>query len=104
MTRSTTVIDCWSNAMQLGMIGLESQAVIAMRVWGMGGLWSITDSELDRMVSEKSTAITQSYLNAGLAAFSGKRPDEILAEAIKPVRRKTRANSKRLAKRGPKLR
>ncbi len=104
MARCATPFDYWSNAFELGMLTAEAQAVIAMRLWGMGGLWSVTKSENARMVDEKRDAITRSMIDAGVAAATGKRPDQIMAAAVKPLRQKTRSNSKRLAKRGPKLR
>lgn len=99
-----TPFDYLRNGVQLGMMAAEAQTVITMRLWGMGGLWAVTEAENDRMVSEKTQALSQSMINAGLATMAGKRPDQIMAAAIKPMRQKTRANSKRLAKRGPKLR
>jgi len=93
--------DSWKNALQLGMMAAEANVVIAMRMWGMAGIWSVTKAENDRMMSEKTQAVTQSIVAANRAVMTGKRPDQILAAAIKPVRSKTRANSKRLAKRGP---
>ncbi len=79
----------------------EAQSVIAMRVMGWSGLWSVTSTENDRMLSEKTEAMTRSIQNATLAAMTGKRPDEIVNAAVKPLRQKTRANAKRLGKRGP---
>ena len=84
------------------MMVAEANAVIAMRLLGMVGLWSVTPAENDRMVSEKLEAFNRSAIAANHAAMSGQRPDQIAAAALKPVRQKTRANSKRLAKRGPK--
>ncbi|SFR34248.1 hypothetical protein [Litoreibacter janthinus] len=104
MGKNATPLDHWQNALQLGMMTMEANAVIGMRIWGMAGFWAVTDSENQRMISEKAEAAKQGMMAAGLATMKGQRPDQVLAAAIKPVRRKTRANSKRLAKRGPKLR
>lgn len=102
MVKLPNAMDYWGNAVQIGMVMAESQAVIGMRVLGMAGLWAVTPSENDRMVSEKVHAMTKGITDASLAAMSGKSPEQITAAAIKPIRQKTRANSKRLAKRGPK--
>lgn len=93
----------WKNSVQVSMMAAEAQAVIAMRVWGMAGLWSVTPHEKTRMIHEKAETMMTSGTRAGFAAATGKRPDQVMAAAIKPMRQKTRANSKRLAKRGPKL-
>ena len=103
MARYPTPLDMWSQAAQLGMVMAEAQAVIAMRMLGSMGLWSVTPAENSRMVSEKVSAMGQSMQAATQAMLSGARPDQITAAAIKPIRRKTRANARRLGKRGPKI-
>ena len=82
----------------------EAQAVIAMRLMGMNGLWSVTKSENGLMFSEKADALTRSAIDASTAMMTGKRPDEVISAAVKPLRAKTRANAQRLGRRGPKLR
>ncbi|KRS14058.1 hypothetical protein XM53_05855 [Roseovarius atlanticus] len=104
MARTFTPIDLWSNAFQAAMIVAEAQAVIAMRVWGLAGVWSVTPSENSRMVSEKVFALTRAATNAGAATMRGRRADQVVAAAMKPVRQKTRANARRLAQRGYKKR
>jgi hypothetical protein len=79
----------------------EAQAVIAMRMMGMAGMWSVAPTETTRMISEKGAAYSSAMKAAGRAAMSGKRPDEIAEAALRPIRRKTRSNSRRLARRGP---
>ena len=92
----------WENAAQLSFLMAEAQAVIAMRLMGMAGFWSVTKSENNRMVSEKVHAMTKAVTDSQRAAMAGQSPDKIMAAAIRPVRSATRANSRRLAKRGPK--
>ena len=104
MAKYMNPLDMWSTSLEVGMMALEAQAVIAMRLMGMAGVWSVTKTETSRMVTEKSAAMTKSMMNAGTATMRGASPEKIVAEAIKPYRQKTRANSRRLAKRGPKLR
>ena len=102
--RYVTPLDLWSNAMQAGFILAEANAVISMRLLGMAGMWSVSPSENARMVSEKVYASTRALTDASKIALSGGRVDEISSAAMKPIRQKTRANTKRLAKRGPKRR
>jgi hypothetical protein len=101
-TPKNPFFEYWSNALQLGMVMAEAQAVIAMRVMGMSGIWSVTPYENHRMVSEKVYAMTKAATDASGASLRGASPAAVMAASIKPVRRKTRANSRRLAKRGPK--
>ena len=93
----------WGNAVQLGMMVAEANAVIAMRTMGMAGIWSVTPQENRRMLTEKVTALTKAGSDAAVAAASGAGPDVVIAAAIKPVRRATSANAKRLGKRGLKV-
>ena len=88
------------NSIQMGMMMMEAQAVISMRLLGMAGLWPVTPQENKRMVSEKLDAVVKATTAAGRATMNGGTPDEITAAAIAPVRRATRANSKRLGKQG----
>lgn len=92
----------WHNSMQVMMMAAEAQAVISMRLLGMAGFWSVPPSEKTRMVSEKLKTMTKSNGEAVAAAVRGNTPDQIVAAAIKPYRQRTRANSRRLTKRGPK--
>ena len=70
------------------LIAMEAQAVIAMRLWGMAGLWHVTANENRRMVEEKLQAAQNGIVAASHAA---------------PVRRKTRSNVTRLQKGNPLL-
>ena len=90
----------WANALELSYVMAEAQVVIAMRLLGMAGVWSVTPSEDARMVSEKVHALTKAATDAGRVALQGGTPDQITAAAIKPIRQTTRANARRLGKRG----
>ena len=90
----------WSAAANIGMVMIESQAVIAMRVMGMAGIWSVTPSEDSRMVSEKIAALTRAATESTRVAMAGGSPDRVAAAAIRPIRQTTRANMRRLSKRG----
>lgn len=89
-----------TNSVQITYMMAEAQSVVAMRVLGMAGVWSVTPAEDARMVSEKVDAMTRASTDATHALLRGAGPDAITAAAIKPLRQKTRANAKRLAKRG----
>ncbi len=102
-SRSASPFAYWSNALELGALMAEAQAVIAMRLMGMAGFWSVTPAEDARMVSEKVEALSRAGSEAARVALSGGSPDQIAAAAIRPIRCKTRANYRRLGKRGPRL-
>lgn len=88
-------------SLRTGMMLMEAQAVIAMRLWGMMGMWRVTPSETARMSSEKVAAAGESALAASRAVMAGKPPAAIADLALKPIARRTRSNVKRLAARGP---
>lgn len=90
--------------MQLSRIALEARAVIAMRLWGMAGLWAVAPSENRRMVSEKAAAFTRSGTAAVQATLKGQSPAQIVDASLRPIRRKTRSNVRRLSRRGPRTR
>lgn len=93
-------IRAWANGVQLAALLVEAQAVIAMRVMGMAGVWSTGPNENHRMVSEKVYALSKATRDAAAVALTGAGPEATMAAAIKPLRQKTRANTRRLVKRG----
>ena len=101
MKSYATPLNLMITANRLAWLAFEANAVMGMRLMGMGGAWNVTKGEDRRMWSEKPLAFQQSAMAATRAAMSGKRPDEIMNAAIAPLDRKVGANRKRLAKRGP---
>ncbi len=101
MKQSPNPFSFWASAVQMGWIAMEAQAVIAMRLWGMAGLWAVAPSENRRMVSEKAAAFTRAGGDAALAVMTGKAPAEVVAASLRPIRRTTRSNVRRLSRRGP---
>lgn len=87
----------------MAAMGAEAQAVIWMRLWGMAGLWNLGPGETRRMVAEKLAAAAAAQAAAGAALALGKAPAAVAAAALKPVRQRTRANVRRLRKRGMKI-
>lgn len=90
-----------SLSFKTGMMLMEAQMVIGMRMMGMAGLWRVLPSENARMSSEKVAAYGQSAVAATTAAMTGKSPVQVAEAALKPVARATKSNVKRLARRGP---
>jgi hypothetical protein len=79
----------------------EAQMVIGMRMLGMAGLWRVTPGENTRMVSEKLAAVQESAVAVTRATLQGKAPAIVAEHALKPIRRRTSANTRRLVRRGP---
>jgi hypothetical protein len=90
-----------SLSLKTGMMLMEAQMVIGMRLMGMAGLWRVLPSETSRMSSEKVSALGQSAIATSQAIMTGKPPSFIAEAALKPIARRTKSNVKRLAARGP---
>lgn len=84
---------------QWGQMVWESHMIIAMRTAGMMGVIKQDADEPQRMVMEKADAATEAMEAAMRAAARGARADQIMAAALRPYRRRTKANAKRLASR-----
>ncbi len=85
---------------ELWHLGAETHAVMAMRMMGMGGLWSVDLEENSRMVLEKPVSFAAATTAAVAAASEGKRPDQVWSAAVEPLRSKTNSNAKRLGRAG----
>lgn len=96
-----TPIQMMSLSIRTATMLAEAQMVIGMRMLGMAGMWRVLPSENARMVSEKVSAVQDATLAATRAALQGKSPATIAEHALKPIRRRTSANAKRLTRRGP---
>lgn len=89
----------WALGVRTFQVAAEAQTVIAFRLLGIGGFWPVSPSESQRMVTEKGPAFIRAGGNAMTAAMKGRRPDQIMEAALKPIGIKTRSNARRLSKR-----
>ena len=87
----------------LALLAWQAQMVMAMRVAGMAGMWSVLPSENGRMVDEKAPAFAEAAMAAGRTAMRGGDPAAITRAWARPLKRATGANARRLSRRGPKL-
>ena len=101
MTSMMTPSQMINLSMKTGMMLMEAQMVIGMRMMGMAGLWRVHPSENTMMSSEKVSALGQSAIATSQAIMTGKSPAFIAEAALKPISRRTKSNVKRLAARGP---
>lgn len=83
---------------QVAHIAFESQMVIGMRLAGLMGFVPQKSSEPQRMVQEKLDAAQEAGFAMFKAASRGASPDKVMAAALQPYSRRTRANAKRLTK------
>ena len=87
----------WGDLMRMA---IEAQFIMTLRTAGMMGVLPHGKNENLLMVTEKHDAVRESLGAAFRSAARGARADEVLAAALKPYGRRTRANARRLAKRG----
>ncbi|RWR10139.1 hypothetical protein [Paenirhodobacter populi] len=86
---------------QATRIGMEAQAVVAMRLAGMAGLWATPPSEMTRMVIEKAEAAIEAMQASTHAAMKGAAPDQVLRAGMTQIGRHTAGNLTRLSRMGP---
>ena len=79
----------------------DSQQVVAMRLLGLTGIWSVPAEENIEMISEKAPAIAEAFFAGALTALSGRGPDRVMQAVLAPISEKTSANRARLYERGP---
>lgn len=88
--------------MRLGLRGgvmmAEAQTVIAMRTLGLMGFWPMEPAESRRMVSEKLAAVQEAQMAMLKAVARGGNAVEVTEAALRPVRRRTKANAARLTR------
>lgn len=89
-------VKIWQAYAGLGMLALEAQAVIGMRLLGMSGAFPVDKSENRKMLAEKPPAFARAATAAAKKAVAGGSPEQILTAAVKPLTRTARANRKRL--------
>lgn len=104
MARVATPMDLMTTSMQFVTLMAETQTVMAYRMMGMAGVWSVTPHEKRRMVEEKGPAFMEAMFSGVMTAVKGQSPDKVMRATMDPLSKKTASNRKRLAKRGPKTR
>ena len=85
----------WQQMMHMAW---EAQMVIALRTAGMLGVLQQDIAEPHRMVLEKADAATEAMHAALRAASRGEGAEKVMAAALRPYRRRTRANVRRLSR------
>ena len=93
-----TVFDLIRPAITASRIMADAQVVIGLRVAGMAGFWPMGQAETDRMVSEKLAASVEAIGAAMRSAMAGGTAADVAMAAMRPVRRKTKSNVRRLSR------
>ena len=85
-------------AIEASKMMVEAQQVIALRMAGMAGVWSMGPHENQRMVDEKVEAMTESVQAVFTAGMAGKTAGAVALAGLQPLRQRTKANASRLSK------
>lgn len=83
-------------ALRSSQLAIESHIVIALRLFGMVGLWPVHGDESSRMIAEKAPAWIKAAGHGHQSLLSGGRLDEILLATIEPLRYTAQSNRERL--------
>jgi hypothetical protein len=91
----------WRDWMDCARLVADLQSVAALRMMRMavGGPRAAAESRL--MVSEKVSALAESQAAAGMALASGRGLEVAVRQAAAPIKRKVRANRRRLTRKRP---
>ncbi|MGD9864482.1 MAG: antifreeze protein [Pseudodonghicola sp.] len=81
----------------------DAQCVVAMRIMGFSGVWSVPPGESRDMIREKMPAFTEGLVAGALTAWEGRGPDRVMLAVVGPISQQARANRSRLARRGLRL-
>ncbi|MDK3016135.1 hypothetical protein [Pseudodonghicola flavimaris] len=102
-----SAIDCASDMTRLwwrvAVLVEDANYVVAMRLMGFSGIWSVPQGESHDMIQEKVPAFTEGIVAGTLTAWAGRWPDQVMLAAVEPISARARANRSRLARLGPRL-
>lgn len=96
---NTFFIDTMKLGWAMARLGMESQQVMAWRLSGLAGLWTLPNGEAERMIAEKPKAFADAWMRGTMALVHGASHPGALGASLHPLQRKARANNKRLSKR-----
>jgi hypothetical protein len=97
-TRIESMFTEWSDWIAVTGLALEAQGVIAMRLMKIAEGGPEADAECQRMVSEKFAAASAAQAAATAALASGQSFETAARLALAPIRRRVRANLRRLSR------
>lgn len=99
------VLDCANEMTRLwwrvAVLAEDAQCVVAMRLLGFSGIWSVPPGESQDMIREKVPAFTEGFVAGILTAWEGLGPDQVMLAVVGPISARARENRERLVRRGP---
>jgi len=98
MKHMLSAFDLTQPTIEASKMVIEAQQVIALRMTGMAGIWSMGPAETKRRVDEKVAAISESARAMFVAGVAGQSPGTMAIAAIGQLRRRTKANASRVNK------
>ena len=78
---------------------VEAQSVIALRMLRLATGGARMEAEASRMVTEKVAAAAEAQAVAAVSALSGRSPHVVASKALTVVKKRVRANKRRLSRR-----
>jgi hypothetical protein len=88
----------WRAGLAFWRLAAEAQTVIALRVMGAWGMLPARPGETRRMAAEKGPAFARAAIAAAKAAGEGRAPLAVAEAGMRPLRRRTGANLRRLTR------
>ena len=79
-------------------MGMEAQSVIALRMLRLATGGARMEAEASRMVTEKVAAAAEAQVVAAVSALSGRSPHVVVSKAPRVVKKRVRANKRRLSR------
>ena len=80
-------------------MGFEAQSVIALRMLRLAGGGARMEAEATRMITEKAATAAEAQAVAAVAAMKGNPPHIVAGKTLKVVKKRVRANKRRLLRR-----
>jgi hypothetical protein len=92
------MIAFWRNWFDAGRFALDTQCVITLRMMRLASGGPSVAAETQRMIAEKVGALAAAQVAGALSLASGKNAGIAAKRALAPIRRRVRANRRRLAR------
>ena len=95
--KEITLINIMNNWMEAARFSWDVQRVVALRMMRLasGGPRAVTEAE--KMLSEKAMAFGEAQIKMAMALATGRNFSTAAAKAYAPIRRRVRANRRRLS-------
>ncbi len=89
----------WHQWLKAAQFAYEAQWVVALRMLQLAEGGPLAAAEAQRMITEKFAALAAAQTAGALALATGATPSGAATRALAPVKRRVRANRRRLTRR-----